>query len=106
MGFELVATGGTCELLRKHGLYCERVNKVAEGRPHIVDKIKSNEIDFIINTTEGSQAISDSYSIRREALQHKINYSTTIYGAAATLEAYKHLDKQQIYSLEELHNIA
>lgn len=106
MGFDLVATGGTCELLRNHGLYCERVNKVVEGRPHIVDKIKSNEIDFIINTTEGSQAISDSYSIRREALQHKINYSTTIYGAAATLEAYKHLDKQQIYSLEELHNIA
>ena len=103
MGFELVATGGTCELLRDQGLYCERVNKVQEGRPHIVDKIKSNEIDFIINTTEGSQAISDSYSIRREALQHKINYSTTIYGAAATLEAYKYLDKQEIYSLDELH---
>ena len=56
MGFDLVATGGTCQLLREHGLYCERVNKVAEGRPHIVDKIKSNEIDFIINTTEGAQA--------------------------------------------------
>jgi len=106
MGFELVATAGTCELLREQGLYCERVNKVAEGRPHIVDKIKSNEIDFIINTTEGSQAISDSYSIRREALQHRVNYSTTIYGAAATLEAYKHLDKNQIYSLDELHDLS
>jgi carbamoyl-phosphate synthase large subunit len=106
MGFDLVATAGTCDLLRENGLYCERVNKVAEGRPHIVDKIKSNEIDFIINTTEGSQAISDSYSIRREALQHNINYSTTIYGAAATLEAYKHLDKQQIYSLDELHDLS
>ncbi len=103
MGFDLIATGGTCELLRSHGLYCERVNKVTEGRPHIVDKIKSKEIAFIINTTEGSQAISDSYSIRREALQQNINYSTTIYGAAATLEAYKYLDKQQIYSLDELH---
>jgi carbamoyl-phosphate synthase large subunit len=106
MGFELVATGGTCKLLRQQGLYCERVNKVLEGRPHIVDKIKSNEIDFIINTTEGSQAISDSYSIRREALQHKVNYSTTIYGAAATLEAYKYLDKQEIYSLDELHDLS
>ncbi len=106
MGFELVASSGTCELLRSHGLYCERVNKVLEGRPHIVDKIKSNEIDFIINTTEGSQAIEDSYSIRREALQQKINYSTTIYGAAATLEAYKYLDKQEIYSLDELHKIS
>lgn len=105
MGFELVASTGTCALLREHGLYCERVNKVLEGRPHIVDKIKSNEIDFIINTTEGSQAIEDSYSIRREALQQKINYSTTIYGAAATLEAYKYLDKQEIYSLDELHQI-
>ncbi|MBL4661171.1 MAG: carbamoyl-phosphate synthase large subunit [Alcanivoracaceae bacterium] len=106
MGFDLVATAGTCELLREHGLYCERVNKVLEGRPHIVDKIKSNEIDFIINTTEGSQAIADSYSIRREALQQQINYSTTIYGAAATLEAYKYLDKQQIYSLDELHDLS
>jgi carbamoyl-phosphate synthase large subunit len=105
MGFDLVATGGTCTLLRENGLYCERVNKVLEGRPHIVDKIKSNEIDFIINTTEGSQAIADSYSIRREALQQRINYSTTIYGAAATLEAYKYLDKQEIYSLDELHNL-
>ncbi len=105
MGFELVATGGTCQLLRDNGLYCERVNKVMEGRPHIVDKIKSKEIDFIINTTEGSNAIADSYSIRREALQHSVNYSTTIYGAKATLAAYKHLNKQAIYSLDELHEL-
>ena len=105
MGFELLATHGTCELLREHGLYCERVNKVLEGRPHIVDKIKSNEIDFIINTTEGSGAIADSYSIRREALQQNINYSTTIYGAAATLEAYNYLNNKDIYSLDELHDL-
>ncbi len=106
MGFSLVATEGTCDLLREKGLFCERVNKVLEGRPHIVDKIKSNEIDFIINTTEGSQAIADSYSIRREALQQRINYSTTIYGAAATLEAYDHLNQRDIYSLDELHDLA
>ncbi len=106
MGFDLVATSGTCQLLRDNGLYCERVNKVLEGRPHIVDKIKSKEIEFIINTTEGSGAISDSYSIRREALQQNINYSTTIYGAAATLEAYKYLNKQEIYSLDELHDLS
>ncbi|MCF6299706.1 MAG: carbamoyl-phosphate synthase large subunit, partial [Proteobacteria bacterium] len=103
MNFELVATHGTCQLLRESGLFCENVNKVLEGRPHIVDKIKSNEIDFIINTTEGSQAIADSASIRREALQQSINYSTTIAGAAATLEAYEFLNKQEIYSLKELH---
>jgi len=103
MNFELVATHGTCQLLRESGLFCEKVNKVLEGRPHIVDKIKSNEIDFIINTTEGSQAIADSASIRREALQQNINYSTTIAGAAATLEAYQFLNKQEIYSLKELH---
>nr|HPQ88143.1 hypothetical protein [Gammaproteobacteria bacterium] len=67
---------------------------------------KSDEIDFIINTTEGSRAISDSYSIRREALQHRINYSTTIYGAKATLEAYNHLNIKEIYSLDELHDLS
>ena len=103
MGFELVATGGTCQLLREAGLYCERVNKVTEGRPHIVDKIKSREVDFIINTTEGATAIADSYSIRREALQQSVNYSTTIYGAAATLEAYGYLNNNRIFALRELH---
>ncbi len=103
MGFELVATGGTCELLRQAGLFCERVNKVTEGRPHVVDKIKSREVDFIINTTEGAAAIADSYSIRREALQQNVNYSTTIYGAAATLEAYAYLQNKRIFALGELH---
>ncbi len=103
MNFELVATHGTCQLLRNAGLYCESVNKVIEGRPHIVDKIKSNEIDFIINTTEGSQAIADSASIRKEALKQSINYTTTIAGAAATIEAYEYLNSHEIYSLEELH---
>ncbi len=105
LGFELVATGGTCQVLREAGLYCEAVNKVIEGRPHIVDKIISQEVDFIINTTEGAQAIADSYSIRREALQQNINYSTTIAGAAAMIAAYDFLHKHEIYSLKELHEV-
>lgn len=103
LNFELVATHGTCDLLRKAGLFCESVNKVIEGRPHIVDKIKSKEIDFIINTTEGAQAIADSASIRKEALKQSINYSTTIAGAAATIAAYDYLNQQEIYALKELH---
>jgi len=103
MNFDLIATHGTCQLLRQAGLFCESVNKVIEGRPHIVDKIKSHEIDFIINTTEGAQAIADSFSIRREALQHSINYSTTLAGAAATIEAYDYSKQQQIFSLKEFH---
>ena len=79
------------------------MNKVAEGRPHIVDKIKSKEIDFIINTTEGAQAIADSASIRKEALKQNINYSTTLAGAAATVAAYDYLNKHELYSLKELH---
>ena len=70
-GYSLVATGGTATWLREHGLQCEHINKVAEGRPHIVDLIKNGEIVYIVNTTEGKQAIADSFSIRREALQHR-----------------------------------
>ncbi|MCX7554673.1 carbamoyl-phosphate synthase large subunit [Marinicella sp. S1101] len=103
LNFELVATHGTCQLLRNAGLFCESVNKVIEGRPHIVDKIKSKEIHFIINTTEGAQAIADSASIRKEALKQSINYTTTIAGAAATIAAYDYLNQQEIYSLKELH---
>ncbi len=105
LNFELVATHGTCDLLRKAGLFCESVNKVIEGRPHIVDKIKSKEIDFIVNTTEGAQAIADSASIRKEALKQSINYTTTIAGAAATIAAYEYLNQQEIYSLKELHEL-
>ena len=72
--------------LREHGLACERINKVIEGRPHIVDLIKNGEIVYIVNTTEGKQAIADSFSIRREALQHRVTYSTTIAGARALVQ--------------------
>jgi len=79
------------------------VNKVQEGRPHIVDLIKNNEINFIVNTTEGRQAISDSFSIRREALQRKLSYSTTIAGGMATLRALDHAEDYTVQSLQQLH---
>ena len=102
-GFSLVATQGTWQVLVENEIECEYVNKVIQGRPHIVDLIKNDEIDYIVNTTEGRQAIADSFSIRREALQRKVNYSTTIAGARATLRALDHWHERGVRSLEELH---
>jgi carbamoyl-phosphate synthase large subunit len=102
-GYSLVATGGTAAHLREHGIACERVNKVIEGRPHIVDLIKNGEIVYIVNTTEGKQAIADSFSIRREALQQRVTYSTTIAGAKALLNSLDHRDKGDVNALQELH---
>ncbi len=89
LGFDLVATHGTAKVLREAGLECEGVNKVLEGRPHIVDMIKNEEINLIINTTEGSQAIADSATIRSNALQHKVTYTTTLTGGLALCTALK-----------------
>jgi carbamoyl-phosphate synthase large subunit len=102
-GFGLVATSGTAAFLAEQGLPCERVNKVLEGRPHVVDLIKNREIVYIVNTTEGKQAIADSFSIRREALQHKVTYSTTISGARALLHSLDWRGKGEVLSLQELH---
>lgn len=102
-GFSLVATQGTYEALRANDIACDYVNKVTQGRPHIVDAIKNREIDYIVNTTEGRQAISDSFSIRRQALQNKVNYSTTIAGAKATLRALDHWHETDVRSLAELY---
>ncbi len=103
-GFTLVATRGTAAALRAAGIVCDSVHKVGEGRPHIVDRIKNNEIALIINTTEGKQAIADSYSIRREALLRKVSYTTTIAGARATCLALDYLeDGKQVYCLQDLH---
>ncbi|GHA73328.1 carbamoyl-phosphate synthase large subunit [Cognatilysobacter bugurensis] len=101
--YTLVATGGTAAYLREHGVACETVNKVTEGRPHIVDLIKNDEIVYIVNTTEGRQAIADSFSIRREALQHRITYSTTIAGARALLQSLEYRGTGPVWSLQELH---
>ena len=102
-GFTLVATRGTATFLREEGLTCELINKVIEGRPHIVDLIKNGEIVYIVNTTEGRQAISDSFSIRREALQHRVTYSTTVAGAKALLHSLDFRDSGPVWSLQELH---
>jgi len=103
-GFKLYATGGTAQAIQEAGIACERVNKVKEGRPHIVDMIKNREIDFIVNTTEGAQAIADSAEIRRTALQHKVTYTTTISGAEATCLALKQLDELSVNRLQDLHD--
>src|SRR5262249_47396297 len=102
-GFSLVATSGTCTFLVDNGIACERINKVLEGRPHIVDLIKNGEIVFIVNTTEGKQAIADSFSIRREALQQRITYSTTISGARALLHSLDFRGNGEVHSLQQLH---
>ncbi|NKI34821.1 carbamoyl-phosphate synthase large subunit [Wenzhouxiangella sp. XN79A] len=103
-GFELVATEGTWAFLVENDVPCDYINKVIQGRPHIVDLIKNREIDYIVNTTEGRQAITDSFSIRREALQRKVNYSTTIAGARATLRALEHWQEREVKPLAELHS--
>jgi len=102
-GFRLAATRGTAAAISAAGIDCGVVNKVMEGRPHIVDMIKNGQIDLIVNTTEGKQAIADSYTIRRTALQNKISYSTTMAGARATCMALDYLDTGNVTSLQSLH---
>ena len=87
LGFKIVATKGTAEALEGTGINVKVINKVLEGRPHIVDAILNNEIDMIINTTEGRQSIKDSFSIRRSALEHNIFFTTTVSGGFAIVES-------------------
>jgi carbamoyl-phosphate synthase large subunit len=103
LGFVLYGTHGTAAAVRGAGIDCVGVNKVLEGRPHIVDMIKNGEVSFIVNTTEGAQAIADSAEIRRTALQHKVSYTTTIAGAEATCLALKQLDAVDVNRLQELY---
>ena len=103
LGFDIVSTRGTGMALMQAGVECRLVNKVYEGRPHIVDMIKNDEIDFIINTTEGKQSIADSYTIRASALQQKVSYTTTIAGAHATLQALAVEDTDRVMRLQDLH---
>ncbi|HEX4303808.1 MAG TPA: carbamoyl-phosphate synthase large subunit [Rhizomicrobium sp.] len=91
LGFDLIATRGTADALTAAGVAVRRINKVAEGRPHVVDALKNGEIHLVFNTTEGSQALTDSLSIRRTALTMKVPYYTTIAGAAASAEAIEAL---------------
>ena len=103
-GFDIVATHGTAKALAAAGVSCRRANKVREGRPHIVDMIKNDEIDLIVNTTEGKQAINESLSIRAEAVRRGVTYYTTLGAAVATCEAIEHLDDSDVNRLQDLHN--
>jgi carbamoyl-phosphate synthase large subunit len=104
-GFSVIATRGTAAFLDEKGLPVEVINKVAEGRPHIVDLIKNKEIVFVINTVSGAQAQKDSFSIRRSALQYGVPYTTTVSGARAVVNAIESLKKKKINikSLQEYH---
>ncbi len=103
LGFDIVATRGTARVLEAAGIAHEVVNKVKEGRPDIVDMIKNDEINLIVNTTEGRQAVADSYTIRRNALQHKVAYTTTLAGADALAIALQQTDLNEVYRLQDLH---
>lgn len=104
-GFSVIATKGTAAFLDNKGLPVEVINKVAEGRPHIVDLIKNKEIVFVINTVSGAQAQKDSFSIRRSALQYGVPYTTTVAGARAVVLAIESLKKKKISikSVQEYH---
>ncbi|MGB6976591.1 MAG: carbamoyl-phosphate synthase large subunit [Gammaproteobacteria bacterium] len=103
LGFEIVATRGTARVLQSANVPCEVVNKVNEGRPHIVDMIKNDQIVLIINTTEGQQAIADSFAIRRNAVQHKVCYTTTLAGGHAICLALQQGAINTVHHLQELH---
>ena len=104
-GFRIVATGGTAQHFAKRGIACEQVNKVAQGRPHIVDHIINGDIAMIINTTAGKKAIADSYSIRRDALMHKVFYQTTIAGGhAVALALTPQAGEEKVRAIQEVQN--
>jgi carbamoyl-phosphate synthase large subunit len=95
-GFGILATGGTATYLTEKGIPVKRVNKVLEGRPHIVDAIKNGEVSLVVNTTQGAQAVADSFSIRRESLMHSVAYFTTTAGAKAAVDSIIALKSQKI----------
>ncbi len=103
LGFRLVATRGTAKTISDAGMEVEVVNKVLEGQPHIVDTLKNEEIDFIVNTTEGKQAIADSFTIRRTALQQRVYNTTTMSGGRACILALRHDGGLTVTSLQQLH---
>jgi carbamoyl-phosphate synthase large subunit len=105
-GFSIVATRGTADYLRKRGITVETVNKVNEGRPHIVDQLTDMQVDLVINTVYGAQAQQDSYSIRRTTLMKGIPYFTTISAAKAAVRGIAAIKKNllQVKSLQEYHS--
>ena len=103
LGYSIVATHGTAAVIAEAELEVAGVNKVAEGRPHIVDMLKNDEIQLIVNTTEGKQAISDSSLIRRTALRHDVFCTTTVAGALAVCEALSFSGNMSVYTIQDLH---
>ena len=103
LGFSLAATAGTADALEQAGMTVRRVNKVLEGRPHIVDMIKNDEADMIINSTEGRRAIADSAAIRATAEAHRVFYTTTLAAAEAVCMALKQEGDQKVRRLQDLH---
>jgi carbamoyl-phosphate synthase large subunit len=104
-GFSIVATRGTAEYLRKQGIIVETVNKVAEGRPHIVDQITDLQVDLVINTVSGAESQKDSYSIRRTTLVKGIPYFTTISAAKAAVRGISAIRTRplQVKTIQEYH---
>ena len=105
LGFKIMATAGTSIFLKEAGLPNQTVNKVREGRPHIVDRMKNGEVQLVINTAIGSKSVHESYSIRQTALVHQIPYTTTVAGARATVEAIEALQQKKltVRSIQEYH---
>ncbi len=103
VGFRLCATRGTANALKEAGIDCKPINKYREGRPHIIDSIKNDEIDFIINTTDGQKSINDSYTIRSSALRHRVCYTTTLAGARALILAMGYQHDIKVRALQTLH---
>ncbi|MFT4726934.1 MAG: carbamoyl-phosphate synthase large subunit [Granulosicoccus sp.] len=103
-GFTLMATDGTQQALADASIACERINKLRQGQPHILDQIKNDVISLVINTTDGRQAIADSFYIRQQALRRKIPYTTTLSGANAICEALSHSVTGPVYRLSDIHS--
>ena len=102
-GFRIIATDGTAMHLAQNGIKCRRINKVREGRPHIVDMLKSEEVSFVVNTTEGKRAIRESTGIRAAAVANKVTYYTTMAAAKATVTALEYLEHTDVNKLQDLH---
>ncbi|MFK7852747.1 MAG: carbamoyl-phosphate synthase large subunit [Granulosicoccus sp.] len=102
-GFSLIATDGTQAAISAAGIECQRINKLQQGQPHILDQIKNDAVNLIINTTDGRQAIADSYYIRQQAIGRKIPYTTTLSGASAFCAALSHSTQGEVYRLSDIH---
>jgi carbamoyl-phosphate synthase large subunit len=104
LGFTVVATKGTAAAITAAGVACKTVNKVTEGRPHVVDMIKNNEIVLVVNTVEERRnAIADSRAIRTSSLLARVTTFTTIFGAEAAVEGMRYLDQLDVISVQEMH---